>query len=132
MNAEHPARQAVPFHVRFDAHPAGLRARVTGANNFANTLACWHAIVAEVRRLRPRCVLLLDDMHGMPLGPEEWKTLVDSISRDVMGPVHVAHVRTRGLRELEYCEILAREAGFTARVFASERDADLWLRYGER
>lgn len=122
----------MPFQVRFGVHPAGLRAHVTGANNFANTLACWHAIVAEVRRQRPRGVLLLDDMHGMPLGPAEWKTLVDSIPRDVMGDVHVAHVRTSGLRELEYCEILAREAGFTARVFASEHEADLWLRYGER
>jgi len=41
-------------------------------------------------------------------------------------------VRPSGLHALEYCEIFAREAGFTARVFQSEHEADVWLRYGER
>ena len=132
MSRDQSAAQVLPFHVRFGAHPAGLRAHVTGESNLANTLAYWQAIVAEVRRHRPRGLLVLDEMHGTPLEAAEWKQLVDAIPREVMGPVRVAHVRPSGLRELEYCEIFAREAGFTARVFQSEHEADVWLRYGER
>ena len=132
MSPDRAAAQVLPFHVRFGAHPAGLRAQVTGESTLANTLAYWQAIVAEVRRHRPRGLLVVDDMHGMPLEASEWKRLVDAIPRDVMLPVRVAHVHKGRLRELEYCEIFAREAGFTARVFASEHEADLWLRHGER
>jgi hypothetical protein len=34
------------------------------------------------------------------------------------------------LPQAEYGELLAREAGYTVRVFGSEREAELWLRYG--
>jgi len=33
--------------------------------------------------------------------------------------------------QAEYGELTAREMGFTVRVFASEQQAELWLRYGE-
>ena len=128
------AAHKLPFQIDFSRHPAGLRVYVAGENTLENTLAYWHAIVEQVRRHHPRGVMLVDEMHGPPLRAEDWKHLVDAIPHAVMGPVHVAHVRPKGagLRALEYCEIFAREAGFDARVFTTEHEADVWLRYGER
>jgi len=44
--------------------------------------------------------------------------------------VRIAHVKPQGLQRVEYCELFAREAGLTARVFTEESVADLWLRHG--
>jgi hypothetical protein len=126
------AAQALPFQVRFECQGAQLRVHVVGDNTLANAIAYWQVIVAEVRRRAPQSVLLIDELRGPPLAPEQWKQLVDSVPRDVLAPVRIAHVKPRGLDRIEYCEIHAREAGLTARVFVSEVEAAVWLRYGER
>jgi len=117
--------------VHFEPHRAGLRVHVTGEISLANTIAYWTRILDEVRK-NPRPVLLVDEMHGDPLGPGDWKELVATMAGTGLEAVRIAHVKPRGLDAVEYCEIYAREAGFEARVFTDENAAALWLRHGER
>jgi hypothetical protein len=121
-----------PFRLRFVRQDEVLRAEVAGESSLENTIAYWQAIVAEVRRERPRGLLLVDELHGTPLGDAQWRQLVEAIRSRGMEGVRIAHVKPQGLQKLEYCELHAREAGFEARVFDQEYAAELWLRYGDR
>jgi hypothetical protein len=110
----------------------GLRAKATGAGTFDAMVECWRTIAAEARSRHPRTVLLIDEMQGPPLRPDEWKTLVDLMRNQGLESVRIAHVKPYGLQGIEYCEIFAHEAGFDARVFSDETTAELWLRYGSQ
>ncbi len=121
-----------PFRMRFSRQGDVLHAEVAGESSLENTIACWQAIVSEVRRERPNGLLLVDELHGTPLGDAQWRQLVEAMRGRGMEGVRIAHVKPQGLQELEYCELHAREAGFEARVFDQEYAAELWLRYGDR
>ena len=110
----------------------GLRAQATGPATYATTVACWQAIVAQVRERHPATVLLVDEMRGPPLRADEWLGLVDAMRGQGLENVRIAHVKPFGLQDIEYCEIFAREAGFRARAFDNEGTAELWLRYGSQ
>ena len=116
--------------VQFQPHPAGLRVHVTGANTLPNTIAYWTAVLREVRS-RPRSVLLVDELSGPPLTPDDWHVLVAAMAGTELQAVRIAHVKPRGLDALEFCELHAKDAGFDARVFVDEAEASRWLRYGE-
>ena len=109
---------------------AGLRVHVTGANTLANTFAYWSAVAREIQEF-PRPVLLVDELDGPPLTPDDWGELVAAMAGSPLRHVRIAHVKPRGLQALEFCELHAKDAGFDARVFVSEADASRWLRYGE-
>ena len=109
-----------------------LRAEVVGESSLENTIAYWQAIVSEVRKERPGSLLLVDELHGTPLGEAQWRQLVEAMRGRGLEQVRIAHVKPRGLQKLEYCELYAREVGFEARVFDQEHAAELWLRYGDR
>lgn len=121
-----------PFHLRFSRQGDVLRAEAAGESSLENTIACWQAIVSEVRRERPRGLLLVDELHGTPLGEPQWRQLVEAMRGRGLEGVRIAHVKPQGLQKLEYCELHAREAGLDARVFDQEYPAELWLRYGDR
>ena len=119
------------FEVRFTPHPAGLRARVTGEGTLANTVGYCEAIVPRLRAQPVRGLLVVDEMHGPPLGAAQWESLVATMKGRGLERVRIAHAKPLGLQAVEHCEIFAREVGLQARVFADEATADLWLRYGE-
>lgn len=119
-----------PLLVHTAQHPSGLRVEVSGPGNYANTLAYWQTIAKVVREQRPRGILLIDRTSGTPLAAEEWKALVEAMAGSGLEQVRIAHVKPRGLERIEYCELYAREAGLTARVFTEEAVADVWLRHG--
>jgi len=116
----------------FRSTRTGLRAKATGPATYDDTVACWQAIVLEVKERRPATVLLIDEMRGPPLRAEQWHTLVDAMRGQGLENVRIAHVKPFGLQGIEYCEIFAREAGFHARAFDNEATAELWLRYGSQ
>jgi hypothetical protein len=118
--------------MRFRPTRTGLRATATGPGTYAATVACWQAIVVQVRERHPKTVLLIDEMGGPPLRADEWNGLVDAMRGQGLENVRIAHVKPMGLQGIEYCEIFAREAGFHARVFDNEATAELWLRYGNQ
>ena len=112
--------------------PDGVRVDVAGASTFDHTVAYWRAIISEVKLRRPRNLLLVDRCVGEPLSARDWQALVAELRGSGLESVRVAHVKPNGLEQLEYCELFALEAGFTARVFYDEAQAHLWLRHGER
>jgi hypothetical protein len=114
--------------MHFDADGSQLRARATGTSSFASTVACWQRIVAEVQARRPSTLLLVDELEGRGLTGLEWESLVQATKGQGLENVRIAHVKPRGLQDMEYCEIYAREVGLDARVFADEASAQLWLR----
>jgi len=123
--------EPLPFQLRFARHDDMLRAEVVGESTLENTLAYWQAIVSEVRREPQRCLLLIDELRGVPLGEAQWQRLVEVMRGSGLEGVRIAHVKPRGLQKLEYCELYAREAGFDAHVFDEELAAKFWLRYGD-
>jgi len=110
----------------------GLQVQVRGPRTLANTVAYWKRITEQVARQPPRLLLLIDDLHGPALAPHEWRELVEAMAGGGLERLRIAHVKRDGLDHLEYCEIYANAAGIDARVFGDEREAERWLRYGER
>jgi len=108
-----------------------LRVHVTGPRTLGNTIEYWRQIAEQVALLRPRELLLVDDLAGRDLAPTEWQELVQAMAGYGLEQVRIAHVKRTGLDHLEYCEIYANAAGIEARVFDDEREAERWLRYGE-
>lgn len=105
--------------------------QVIGDSTLENTVAYWRAILAEVQHEVPESLLLIDELVGESLTEAEWLNLVQRMKGLGLESVRIAHVKPHGLQQIEYCEIFARDAGFTAHVFDDEHAAELWLRYGE-
>lgn len=122
---------SAPLRVGFSRRPSLLRVHVSGASSLDNTLAYWRSIISEVGREPADAILLIDDLVGEPLTQDEWLSLVQHATGHGLERARIAHVKPGGLRQIEYCEIFAGDAGFQARVFDDERAAELWLRYGE-
>jgi hypothetical protein len=125
--------QPLPFQIDYHASAGALSARITGAKGSIDiTLGYWQAIGAEVIRLHPRTLLVIDEMQGEPLPVEQMQHLVDAMTWEGFEQMRVAYVATPGrqMSRVEVAEILARERGFNVRVFSNETDASLWLRYG--
>ena len=123
------------FHIEFGTTDYGVRAWVTGTNGtLETTLACWRAIAEEVRRSAPRGLLVVDDMEGLPPPPEQLLQFVQAMRGQGMEAVRIAYVERHAeqIPEVEFAGLLANEHGFDARIFATEAEAVLWLRYGER
>lgn len=124
---------APPFRIGYTREGDVLRAHVTGVNgSLETTLACWEALAAEVRRQRPRALLVVDDMDGEPPPPEQLAQFVQAMVGQGFEGVRVAYVERHAqqIPEVEYAEIVARGLGFDARVFGHEDAATVWLRHG--
>ena len=111
-------------------HPLGLRVHVKGEDNFDNTAAYWRAIVRHLRLTHARNLIILDELEGAGLSESEWLDLVARMDGTGLEQVRIAHVKSRGRSEVEHCERHARDAGYDARVFASEQEAERWLLAG--
>jgi len=92
------------------------------------------AIAAEVRRTGAVTLLVEDDMDGPPVPPEALPGFLQALDGQGLDDVRIAYVEAipERLPKVELAEILARERGFTVRVFANRMDAAVWLRHGER
>jgi hypothetical protein len=129
-----PSPPSRPFSLSFAERPGFLRVCVTGVNgSLQTTVACWLAIAEEVRVRKPVRLLIKDDMVGEPPPPQEIEQFIRAMAGQGFEGVRVAYVEADGeqVPQVEHGEIYAREQGFDARVFASEQQAEMWLRYGE-
>jgi hypothetical protein len=95
-------------------------------------LGYWQAIGAEVVRLHPRMLLVIDECRVSGCRRSRCSKLVDAMTWAGFEQMRVAYVATPGrqMARVEVAEILARERGFNVRVFSNETDARSWLRYG--
>ncbi|MFL6591846.1 MAG: hypothetical protein ACJ8GK_03955 [Luteimonas sp.] len=121
------AKLAVRF-TRFSS--TGLRAQVTGPRSLETTIEYWEAIARRVGEECPARLLVIDELQGPELTAAQWETLVQKMLGYGLRAVRIAHVKPAGLGQAEYCEIYANIAGFDARAFVDEGEAERWLRYG--
>ena len=122
-----------PFRIEYQRDGGLLRAHVTGVNgSLETTLDYWTALAAEVRRVAPAALLVVDDMEGEPPPPEQLELFVHAMVGMGFEGIRVAYVEAHAeqIPAVEFGEILAREQGFDARVFGNEDDARIWLRHG--
>ena len=125
---------SAPYRICYRREGGLLRAHVTGVNgSLETTLAYWNELAAEVRRLPPRALLVVDDMEGDPPPPEQIAQFVQAMVGMGFEGVRVAYVEAHAhqVPDVEHGEILARELGFDARVFDNESRARIWLEYGQ-
>jgi len=111
-------------------HPLGLRVHVKGEDNFDNTAAYWRAIVRHLRLTHARNLILFDELEGDGLSETEWLALLPHMEGTGLAQVRIAHIKSRGRGEAEQCERCARDAGYDARVFSCEQEAERWLLAG--
>ena len=126
---------SAPASFRIEYHRQGslLRAHVTGVKGTLElSLAYWRALADEVRRDPPRALLVVSDLEGLPPPPDQLAEFVKAMVGQGFENVRVAYVEAHSeqIPEVEVAEILAREQGFDARVFGTEREAIMWLRHG--
>ncbi|HEX7130771.1 MAG TPA: hypothetical protein VF217_12015 [Rhodanobacteraceae bacterium] len=130
MSPEEPSR---PYDLRFTDRGDYLFASVKGDEDSAEiTLAYWREIAAECARRGATRLLVFDDLQGEPASPQDFALISAGLRGSGLERVRIAFHEpvSSNLRLVEHGELAFREAGFTLRVFGSEREAELWLRYG--
>lgn len=130
---DHP-RPTPEYALAFENAGDYLRVEISGpADSLEVSLAYWRDIAAECERRGTRALLAVDLFENEPLKPAEVEQVIEAMRNSYVQNVRVAYCELNSavVSEAEYGELTAREAGFTARVFASEHEAEIWLRYGE-
>ena len=124
---------APSFRLRFEKRPGYLYAHVSGPEDSpAISLAYWKAVAAECRKRRAPAVLLRDNLEGAAATPEEIAQQMPHLRGLGLEGLRIAFVEDTSayLPLMEVGESIAREHGFTVRVFGREDEAVRWLRYG--
>lgn len=122
-----------PFRLRFEQRNGYLRAEVDGEeDSLAITRAYWQALADECERRGTRRLLVVDRLRGKPPSAEELVGLVHVLSSTVLVDMRIAMYEPEPaeLRRLQHSELEAFDVGATFRIFTSEREAEVWLRYG--
>lgn len=122
------------WRLRFEERTGYLYAEVSGPeDSLAITTAYWRAVAAECSRRNTTHLLVCDRLRGEPASAEDFERLANDLRGIGLEQVRIAFHETvsDNLRFVEHGELAMREAGFTLRVFGSEREAEIWLRYGE-
>ena len=125
--------QAPAYELDFLDRGDYLFAKIKGEQDSPEiTLAYWCDIARECARRGTARLLVCDDLQGQPATPQDFAQLTEALRGSGMEHVRIAFHEpvSANLRLVEHGELAFREAGFTLRVFGSEREAELWLRYG--
>lgn len=121
------------YRIDFNLDHGCLRADVRGHNaGLQTTLDCWREIAAEVRRVRPAMLLVVDVMDGGAPAPEQLKIFVESMEVDELRGMRIAYVEDKfdSIPKVELAGIYAMENDYDVQVFDDEQVAERWLRYG--
>ncbi|MER3546928.1 MAG: hypothetical protein C4338_04700 [Rhodanobacteraceae bacterium] len=122
------------YELAFQDRGDHLRVTISGPpDSLEMSLAYWKEIAAECERRGTRALLVIDRLPGAPIPPQHQEQVISAMRESYMRQVRVAYCEMDStyLPQAEYGELLAREEGYTVRVFGSESEAELWLRYGE-
>jgi hypothetical protein len=124
--------QGEGFSVRFDDAPGYLRAHLfDGTDSLEVSLAMCQLLADECMRLGATRLLVVEDLEAT-VTAAELELVVEAIFRSGLGALRVAFVELReDIEGGELGEIMCRERGMAARVFAHENDARQWLLYGD-
>lgn len=120
--------------MRFEDRTDYLYVEVTGPeDSLAITLAYWRAVAAECSRRNTTHLMVCDRLRGEPASVDDFEKLADGLHDTGLERVRIAFHESIGehLRFVEHGELAMLAAGFTLRVFGSDREAEIWLRYGQ-
>lgn len=125
-----------PVTMRWDRSVSGvLKVTITGVGGDPDAaLRRWRYNFGLARSANLRRILVVLDLTG-PLIPEQrLAAMIAAVATEDVGDFRVAIVQLRHERQMhdELGILIAIEHGITARVFAEEASALVWLRYGER
>jgi hypothetical protein len=122
------------YRLEFDYDAPQLRASVSGGDDtsLGVTREYWLRIMDEVRECGASQLLVLDRMQGEVMNDEDLTTFFDALEGKGLDGVRLAYVEGRAdqIPRIEYAELMARERGYTVRIFNNENDASVWLRHG--
>ena len=124
------------YRLELDYEAPLLRASVSGGHDtgLAVSREYWLRILDHARACGASQLLVLDGMQGEVMGVEDLQRFFDAIEGRVHAGLRMAYVEGRAdqIPRIEYAELLARERGYTVRIFNNETDALVWLRHGMR
>ena len=133
------------YRLELDYEAPLLRASVSGGHDtgLAVSREYWLRILDHARACGASQLLVLDGMQGEVMGDEDLqrffagsmrRNAVTAIEGRVHAGLRMAYVEGRAdqIPRIEYAELLARERGYTVRIFNNETDALVWLRHGMR
>lgn len=124
------------YRLELDYEAPLLRASVSGGHDtgLAVSREYWLRILDHARACGASQLLVLDGMQGEVMGDEDLQRFFDAIEGRVHAGLRMAYVEGRAdqIPRIEHAELLARERGYTARIFNNETDALVWLRHGMR
>lgn len=121
------------FDISFRQDAACIIADVGGWIDSAGALIdLFLRSAGELYEANCRKLLVLDRTHGVVPAEADIRHLLATIVGSGLESTRVAYVDVRGtaVGRLEAVEILAREHGFTCRVFDNPQRARIWLDYG--
>lgn len=122
------------WRLRFEDRDDYLYAEVSGPEDSLQiSLAYVRAIAVECERRKIARLLICDRLHGQPASHADSEHIANAFRDSIFAKMRIAFHEpvAEHLGALEYGEMAAREAGLTMRVFASEKEAEVWLRYGQ-
>lgn len=121
------------FILQFEPRPGYLFAEVTGSrSSVAITLAYWQKIAAECARTNVRKLLVVDHFRGNAVTKDEMIQCVHALRDSPLAKLRIAFYEpeAENLSVLQHAELEALDLGIDFRVFASQREAEIWLRHG--
>lgn len=115
--------------------PGVLKVVITGTGGDPDAaLRRWRYNFNLAREAQLRGVLVVLRLTGPMIPEPQLAAMIADVASEDVGDFRVAIVQTRLERQPhdELGILIAIEHGITARVFADESSALVWLRYGER
>jgi hypothetical protein len=134
MDERTPPQQTADYEVRFEHRPGYLYAHVTGSqDSFEIRIGFWNEVAAECRRTQAQCLLVRDDLEGVPPPIEELARVIQGMKGKDLEGMRIAYIEPDAawMSLMEMAEVIARESGFLPHVFGDEEEGVRWLCYGE-
>lgn len=122
------------YRLEFQFEAPRLCVRIAGGRDTGLTVssAYWLRIAEEVRATEANELLVIDGLQGEVMSDADLERFFVLIEGSGLERARIAYVEARmdQMPRIEYAELMARERGYTIRMFANETDATIWLRHG--
>jgi hypothetical protein len=110
-------------YVRADVHG--------GDDSFEVSLAYWTLLAEACRQVGARRLLVVEDLTPWHAAEADFQRLMEAMRKSGLDQVQIAFTsRQTPIDVNEMGVIVGMEQGMWTRLFASERDAELWLGVG--
>ena len=122
------------YRLEFQFEVPRLCARILGGRDtgLGVSSAYWLRIAEEVRATGAGELLVIDGLQGEVMSDADLERFFVLIEGSGLEHARIAYVEARmdQMARIEYAELMARERGYTIRMFSNETDAMIWLRHG--